>query len=127
MLGQLGPDHSKAMVLLLFIHCLLLLPLFVVIFIRSLFFFYYAVLCVLSSFVIISVGKRELIDLHLLSSGCLLTDDILWLLLAVHAGIRDVFQGGGGGFRPDGQKTVWTTFFFLNLFYSLQRGSNGSV
>ena len=125
MLGQLGPDHSKAMVLLLFIHCLLLLPLFVVIFIRSLF-FYYAVLCVLSSFVIISVGKRELVDLHLLSSGCLLTDDILWLLLAVHAGIRDVFQGGGG-FRPDGQKTVWTTFFFLNLFYSLQRGSNGSV
>ena len=28
------------------------------------------------------------------------------------------------GSRPDGKKTVWTTFFFLNLFYSLQRGSN---
>ena len=39
MLGQLGPDHSKAVVLLLFIHCLLLLLLFVgIFFIRSLFF-----------------------------------------------------------------------------------------
>ena len=32
-----------------------------------------------------------------------------------------------GRSRPDSQKTVWTTFFFvflvLNLFYSLQRGS----
>ena len=100
-------------------------------FIRSLFlFFCYAVLCVLSSFVIISVGKRELVDLHLLSSGCLLADNILWPLLAVHhAGIQDFFRvGGGGGSRPGGQKTVWTTFFFvLNLFYSLQRGPNGFV
>ena len=37
-----------------------------------------------------------------------------------------------GGSRPDGQKTVLTTFSFflflvLNLFNSLQRGSNGFV
>ena len=35
------------------------------------------------------------------------------------------------GSRPDVQKTVSTTFFFfcfvLNLFYSLQRGSNGFI
>ena len=33
--------------------------------------------------------------------------------------------GGGGGSRPDGQRTVWTTFFLflvLNLFYNWQRG-----
>ena len=33
------------------------------------------------------------------------------------------------GSRPDGQKTAWTKFFsiflVLNLFYSLQKGSNG--
>ena len=35
-------------------------------------------------------------------------------------------RGGGGGSRPDGQKTVWTMFFLvINLFYSLQSGSNG--
>ena len=33
-----------------------------------------------------------------------------------------------GGSRSDGQKTVWTMFFLvLNLFYSLQRGSNGFI
>ena len=38
------------------------------------------------------------------------------------------FFKGGGGSRPDGQKTVWTTFFLvLNLFYSLQRGSNDII
>ena len=32
------------------------------------------------------------------------------------------------GSRPDVQKTVWTTFcFVLNLFYSLQRASNGFI
>ena len=36
--------------------------------------------------------------------------------------------GGGGGSRPDGQKTVWTMFFLvINLFYSLQSGSNGFI
>ena len=35
---------------------------------------------------------------------------------------------GQGGSRPDGQKTSWTTFFIvLNLFYSLQEGSNGFI
>ena len=40
----------------------------------------------------------------------------------------------GGDFRPDGQKTVWTTFYcrflspqLINLFYSLQRASNGFI
>ena len=36
--------------------------------------------------------------------------------------------GGGGGSRPDGQKTVWTMFFLvINLFNSLQSGSNGFI
>ena len=41
-------------------------------------------------------------------------------------GSRNCFQGGP---RPDVQKTVWTTFIFsvLNLFYSLQRASNGFI
>ena len=48
----------------------------------------------------------------------------------MHARIQVFFQEGGP--RPNGQKTVWTTFFFLvllvlNLFYSLQRGSSGSI
>ena len=34
--------------------------------------------------------------------------------------------GGGGGGRPDGQKTIWF-FLVLNLFYSLQRGSNDFI
>ena len=40
--------------------------------------------------------------------------------------------GGGGGSRPDGQKTVWTmVFLVINLFYRvdpmvlLQRGGGG--
>ena len=59
--------HSKAVVLLLFIPCLLFLPLLCgdLVF-RSLFSF--AVLCALSSFAIISLGKRELAVLLLLCS-----------------------------------------------------------
>ena len=53
------------MVLSLFIHCLLLLPLFCVWFL-----FICTVLCVLSSFAIISLGKTELTTLLLLSSWC---------------------------------------------------------
>ena len=49
--------RSKAPVLLLFIHCLLLLPLLV----RSSFCF--AVLCVLSTFEIVTLGKREVVAL----------------------------------------------------------------
>ena len=42
-----------------------------------------AFLCVLSSFAIILKRKRELVDLHLLSYGCILTVDVLRLLLTV--------------------------------------------
>ena len=50
----------------------------------------------------------------------------------VHARIQEFLSGGGGGggggSRPDGQKTVWTMFFLvINLFYSLQSGSNGFI
>ena len=46
-------------ILLLFIHKLLLLPLFWGLSVRSLFCF--AVLCVLSNFTILPMGKRELV------------------------------------------------------------------
>ena len=40
-----------------------------------------------------------------------------------HAWIQEFLSYGP---RSNGQKTAWTTFFLvLNLFYSLQRGSNG--
>ena len=49
--------------------------------IRSLFWF--AVLCVFSSFVIISVRKRELVALLLLCSKCHVSVIVLWLFLLV--------------------------------------------
>ena len=55
--------RSTAVVLLLFSHCLLLLPLFVC-------FCCCAVLCGLSSFAIIPLGKRELVALLLWYSAC---------------------------------------------------------
>ena len=46
----------------------------------------------------------------------------------VHARIQEFLSVGGGGSRPDGQKTVWTMFFLvINLFYNLQSGSNGFI
>ena len=46
----------------------------------------------------------------------------------IHARIQEFLSGWGGGSRPDGQKTVWTMFFLvINLFYSLQSGSNGFI
>ena len=45
----------------------------------------------------------------------------------VHARIQEFLSGGGGGSRPDGQKTVWTMFLVINLFNSLQSGSNGFI
>ena len=48
--------RSMAVVLLLFIHCLLLLPLFVGVSVRSLFCF--ALLCVFSCFAIIPQGTK---------------------------------------------------------------------
>ena len=53
--------HSKADALMSFIHCLLLLPLSMDVCVRSLLCF--AVLCGLSSFAIIPLGQRELVDL----------------------------------------------------------------
>ena len=45
--------------------------------------FWYALLCVHSSFVIIFTRKRELVALLLLSFGCLVTSNVLWLFLTV--------------------------------------------
>ena len=52
----------------------------------------------------------------------------------VHARIQEFLSGGGmgagggGGLRPDGQKTVWTMLVLvINLFYNLQSGSNGFI
>ena len=47
----------------------------------------------------------------------------------VHARIQEFLSGGGGGggSRPDGQKTVWTMFLVINIFYNLQSGSNGFI
>ena len=42
---------------------------------------WYALLCILSSFSIISKRKRELVTLLLLSYGCLVTVNVLWLFL----------------------------------------------
>ena len=57
------------------------LPLFVGVLCWSL--FWYALFCVLSSFAIILTRKRELVALLLLSFGCLLTVNVLWLFLTV--------------------------------------------
>ena len=57
------------------------LPLFVGVLCSSL--FWYALLYVLSNFAIILTRKRELIALLLLSSGCLVTVNVLWLSLTV--------------------------------------------
>ena len=45
--------------------------------------FWYALLYILSSFTIILKRKRELDALLLLSYGCLVTVNVLWLLLTV--------------------------------------------
>ena len=42
-----------------------------------------ALLCALSIFAIILKRKRELVALHLLSYGCLVTVNVLWLFLTV--------------------------------------------
>ena len=57
------------------------LPLFVGVLHWSL--FWYALLYVLSSFTIILTRKRELVALLLLSFGCLVTVNVLWLFLMV--------------------------------------------
>ena len=72
---------SKAVVLLLLNYCFMYLPLFVMV--LCLFLFWYALLFVLSSFAIILTRKRELVALLLLSFGCLVTVNVLWLFLMV--------------------------------------------
>ena len=57
------------------------LPLFVGVLCWSL--FWYSLLCVLSSFAIILERKRELVVLLLVSFGCLVTVNVLWLFLTV--------------------------------------------
>ena len=54
--------------------------------------FWYALLNVLSSFTVILTRKRELVALLLLSFGCLVTVNVLWLFLAVPwVGLQFVF------------------------------------
>ena len=69
------------MVLLLLVYCLMYLPMSVGVLCWSLFWF--ALLCVLSSFVIILTRKRELVALPLLFSWFLVAVNFLWLLLTV--------------------------------------------
>ena len=45
--------------------------------------FWYALLYVLSSFAIVLTGTKKLVALLLLSFGCLVTVNVLWLLLTV--------------------------------------------
>ena len=45
--------------------------------------FYYALRCVLSSFAIILKRKSELVTLLLLSYGCLVIVNVLWLFLGL--------------------------------------------
>ena len=45
--------------------------------------FWYALLYILSSFAIILTRKRELVALLLLSFGCLVVVNVLWLFLTV--------------------------------------------
>ena len=73
--------YSKAVVLLLLIHCLMYFPLFEGVLCLSL--FWYALLCVLSSFAIILKRKKEPVALLLLSYKCLVTVNGLWLFLTV--------------------------------------------
>ena len=70
---------SKAVVLLLLIYCLMYFPVFVDVLCLSL--FCYALLCVHSGFAIILKGKRKLVALLLLSYRCIVTINVLWLII----------------------------------------------
>ena len=78
--------HSKAVVQLLFVHCLLLLSLFVGVWYIG-YLLYFAVYCGLSSFAIISQGKSELVASPFISFfvcfRCHIDVVLLWLFLAV--------------------------------------------
>ena len=51
----------------------------------------------------------------------------------VHARIKEILsggRGGGGGSRPEARRpenSLDNVFLVINLFYSLQRGSNGFI
>ena len=72
---------TKTVVLLFFHLSFFVPPLFAGVLRWSL--IWYALLCVLSSFVIILTRKRELDALLLLFFGCLVTVNVLWLFLMV--------------------------------------------
>ena len=74
-------QFSKAAVLLLLTCYLVCFPLVVGVLCVSL--FCCALLCVLSKFAIILKRKREQVALLLLSYGCLVTINVLWLFLTV--------------------------------------------
>ena len=63
--------HSKAVVLLLLIHCLVCCPLVVGVLCLSL--FCCALICIFSSFAIILKRRREFVALLVLSYGCFVT------------------------------------------------------
>ena len=75
--------HSKAVVLLWMIYCLIYSPLFVGVLCLSL--FCYTLLCVTFSFAITLKRKRKLVALLLLSYRSMyhLTINVLWLFLMV--------------------------------------------
>ena len=57
---------------------------------------------------------------------------IYFVIMACHIhfcmrGSRILFQGGGGGPGPTARKPSGQVFLVLNLFYSLQRASNGFI
>ena len=72
----LAAVSSKGVVVLLLIHCRLLLPLLDSAIVQCC-----ALLCVHSSFAIISMGMRELVALLCLSSCCLVI--VVWLFLTI--------------------------------------------
>ena len=73
--------RSKAVILLLLIYWLLCFSLVVGVLCLSL--FCCALLCVLSRFEIILKNKRKLVAVLLLSYGCLVTVNVLWIFLTV--------------------------------------------
>ena len=72
---------SKEVVLLLLIYCLMYFPLFVGVLCLAL--FCYALLCVHSKFAIILKRKRKLVTLLLLPYRCIVTINVLLLVLVV--------------------------------------------
>ena len=49
---------------------------------------------------------------------------ITWTLISFHVSFKDAWiqEFLSGGSRPGGEKTAWTTFFVLSLFYSFRGG-----